>query len=141
MSKEIAKKLIAELQTNEELKTKIVGIEDRAELVKKAVEAGYDVTVEELIEAEKEFRKELAGKTDELSPEELESAAGGKMWKADDASDGHESFCSLSYHHIDWHEEHDEWCKENYIFDSKDKTQNHCGQTHSGCDHVTHRHK
>ena len=30
MSKEIAKKLIAELQTNEELKTKIVGIGDRA---------------------------------------------------------------------------------------------------------------
>ena len=60
MSKEIAKKLIAELQTNEELKAKIVGIEDRTELVKKAVEMGYDVTLDELMEAEKEYRKEFA---------------------------------------------------------------------------------
>ena len=42
MSKESAKKLIAELQTNEELKAKIAGITDIAELTKKAVEAGYD---------------------------------------------------------------------------------------------------
>ena len=44
MSKESAKKLISELQTNEELKAKIAGITDPAELTKKAVEAGYDVT-------------------------------------------------------------------------------------------------
>jgi len=37
MSKETAKKLIAELQTNEELKAKIAGITAPAEMVKKAV--------------------------------------------------------------------------------------------------------
>ena len=44
MSKEIAKKLIAELQTNAELKAKIAGITDPAEMVKKACrryERGY----------------------------------------------------------------------------------------------------
>ena len=56
MSKDTAKKLIAELQTNEELKAKVHGISDPALLAKSAVDAGYDVTVEELIGAEKEFR-------------------------------------------------------------------------------------
>ena len=62
MSKETAKKLIAELQTNEELKAKIAGITEPAEMVKAAVEAGYDVTLEDLLEAEKEYRAETAKK-------------------------------------------------------------------------------
>ena len=141
MSKETAKKLIAELQTNEELEKKVEGITDPEQLVKIAVEAGYDVTLEDLEAAEKEFRKELAGKTDELTTDELESAAGGNMWQADEASDGHELVCMLSYHHKDWKLEHNEWCKEKYVFDSEDKMKNHCGKTHSGCDQSTHRHK
>ena len=40
MSKETAKKLIAEMQTNEELKAKTAGITDKDALVKMAVEAG-----------------------------------------------------------------------------------------------------
>ena len=60
MSKEIAKKLIAELQTNTELKAKIAGIEDKDELVKIAVQNGYDVTVEEMLEAEREFKEQIA---------------------------------------------------------------------------------
>jgi len=46
MSKETARKLIAELQTSEELRAKIEGITDPEALAKKAVEAGYDVTIE-----------------------------------------------------------------------------------------------
>ncbi len=53
ISKETAKKLISELQTNEELRAKIEGITVPAELTKKTVEAGYDVTLDELLEAEK----------------------------------------------------------------------------------------
>jgi len=45
MSKETAKKLIAELQTNEDLKAKVAGITDPTELLKIANEAGYDVTI------------------------------------------------------------------------------------------------
>ena len=95
MSKEIAKKLIAELQENEELKAKIAGITDPAEMVKKAVEAGYDVTLEEMTEAEKEFRAELAAKSEELTADELEGAAGGKYWRDDENKDGKEFHCAI----------------------------------------------
>ena len=99
MSKESAKKLIAELQTNEELKAKIAGITDIAELTKKAVEAGYDVTEAELIEAEKEQRAAQAAKTDDkLSMDDLEAAAGGDFWRGDDAPDGHEIGCAICYY-------------------------------------------
>ena len=87
MSKEIAKKLIAELQTNEDLKAKIAGITDPAEMAKKSVEAGYDVTLAELVEAEKEYRAETAKKSDELSADELEGAAGGGFWHGENNKD------------------------------------------------------
>ncbi len=109
MSKEIAKKLIAELQENEELKAKIAGINDPAEMAKKAVEAGYDVTLDDLIEAEKEYRAELAQKSDELSAEELEGAAGGV--DNDIAKDGHEHRCAICYHGRDYEKENNDWCK------------------------------
>lgn len=63
MSKENAKKFFSELQTNEELKAKVQST-DPAEIVKIAADAGYNITNEELIEAEKELRKEQAAKTD-----------------------------------------------------------------------------
>jgi len=44
MSKETAKKLIADLQSSEELKAKVNGITDPAELLKIARESGYDFT-------------------------------------------------------------------------------------------------
>ena len=109
MSKEIAKKLIAELQTNEELKSRINGVTEPAELVKIAVEAGYDVTLEELIEAEKEYRQALAQKNDELSADELESAAGGMG--NDIARDGHEHRCMACYHGSGYERENNDWCK------------------------------
>ncbi|MBP3854088.1 MAG: Nif11-like leader peptide family RiPP precursor [Ruminiclostridium sp.] len=101
MSKESAKKLISELQTNEELKAKIAGITDPAELTKKAVEAGYDVTEAELIEAEKEQRAAQAAKTDEkLSLDDLDAVAGGRNWENEDSPEGHEMGCALSYHDV-----------------------------------------
>lgn len=114
MSKETAKKLIAELQTNEELKAKIAGITDPAEMVKTAVQNGYDVTVEEMIEAEREYRAETAKKADELSADELEGAAGGTWWFNDKNKDGKEfacGYCELDY---DYQKKHNEWCKEDY---------------------------
>ena len=99
MSKESAKKLIAELQTNEELKAKIAGITAPAELTKKAVEAGYDVTEAELIEAEKELKTAQADSTDaKLSMDDLDSVAGGALWRGEDAPDGHEMGCLACYH-------------------------------------------
>jgi len=115
MSKEIAKKLIAELQTNEELKAQIAGITDPAEMVKKAVEAGYDVTLEEMTEAEKEFRAELAAKSEELSADELEDAAGGQWWSAENSKDGKEFNCSICNLNEKYQREHNEYCKYEYF--------------------------
>ncbi len=109
MSKETAKKLIAELQTNDELKAKVQGITDPAQLVKAAASAGYDVTAEEMAAAEKIFRSEKAGKT-KLSVEELDAVAGGDVWTGDDAPDGHEMGCLTSYHGYDYQQENDIWC-------------------------------
>ena len=124
MSKEIAKKLITELQTNTELKAKIAGITDPAEMVKKAVEAGYDVTLEELTKAEKEFRAEMAQKSDELSADELEAAAGGGMWQSEDSKDGREFRCAFCNLHFDYQNTHNEWCQKNYFCAGNYK--NHC---------------
>ena len=117
MAKENAKNLITELQTNEELKAQVEGITDPEELAKKAIEAGYDVTADELVEAEKEFRKELAEKSDaqakKLSVDELENVAGGDAnggWEGEIAPDGHEMGCHICYHGYDWSKEHNIWC-------------------------------
>ena len=118
MSKEIAKKLIAELQTNTELKAKIAGIEDKDELVKIAVQNGYDVTVEEMLEAEREFKEQIAQKTDaqsvELSADELETAAGGAHWQGEDAPDGKELGCEICNYKYDEMKEKNYWCKNDW---------------------------
>ncbi len=115
MSKESAKKLIDELQTNEALKAKVQGITDPAALVKAAVDAGYDVTEAELIEAEKELKTEQAERTDEkLSFDDLEDVAGGVLGDGDDAPDGHEMGCAISYHGTDWQIENNIWCTKHW---------------------------
>lgn len=117
MSKETAKKLMAELETNEELKAKVNGITDPEQLLKIAVDAGYDVTAEELIEADRERRAEQAKNTDEkLSLDDLEGAAGGRTWEGEDASDGHEMGCTACYHGKSYSEENNEWCQKIYYY-------------------------
>ena len=114
MSKETAKKLIAEMQTNEELKAKIVGITDPAEMAKKAVEAGYDVTLAELVEAEKEYRAETAKKSDELSADELEGAAGGGFWHGENNKDGKEFGCNICNLDEEYQRTNREFCQHDH---------------------------
>jgi predicted ribosomally synthesized peptide with nif11-like leader len=118
MSKEIAKKLIAELQTNEELKAKVAGVTDPAELLKIATDSGYDVTMEEIIEAEKAYRRDKAAETDEkLSFDDLENVAGGSWWRNENAPDGNEIGCNMCY----WDEARSRargyWCKSEYYIE------------------------
>ena len=124
MSKETAKELIAELQTSKELQAKIAGIAEPAEMVKKAVEAGYDVTLEELIAAEKEFRAEMAQKSDELTADELEGVAGGGMWQAEDNKEGKEFRCAFCNLHYRDQADNNEWCQNNYFCNTTNI--NHC---------------
>ena len=119
MSKETAKKLIAEMQTSEELKAKIAGITDKDELVKMAVEAGYDVTLEELTQAEHEYRAEQAAKTDELTADELEAAAGGKLWQGEENPEGKEYGCAACNLKYDDQKKSGDWCRSSYYCESE----------------------
>ena len=130
MAKDQAAKFLEEMRTNEAvreyLKNAGVSAEDPAYdiYVQAGAEAGYDFTVEELKEAFEDRRQAMAQKTGalaegmkELELDDLDKVAGGYWWAADDSKiDGHELFCLLTYHDIDWSKEHDEWCTSNYIF-------------------------
>ncbi|MBO6301813.1 MAG: hypothetical protein J6N15_05195 [Ruminiclostridium sp.] len=92
-------------------------------LLKIALGSGYDVTLEELIEAEKENRKAKAAQTDaKLSIDELEDVAGGKAWNGEDAPDGHELGCLIFYHHSGYSKENEVWCKDNYYCSGTNRT-------------------
>ena len=123
MSKETAKKLIAELQENEEIKAKIAGITDPAEMVKKAVEAGYDITLEELTEAEREYKAEMAKRADELSADELEGAAGGIFWSSEENKDGKEFNCIYCNLNEEYQVDNKEWCNKVYTCEQNYKEQ------------------
>ena len=126
MSKENAQKLFTELETNKELREKLSGLEKPADIVKAAAEAGYEITEAELIEAEKELRKQRAQKTDELSPDELESASGGTFWQGEDAPDGHELGCYLSYYRLGYQLNNNYWCRSDHFCNGNVFT--HCGE-------------
>ncbi len=51
---------------------------------------GYELSVEDMTAEDKECR--------ELSEDELEAVSGGVLWFGDDAPDGHELHCFLTYY-------------------------------------------
>ena len=82
---------------------------------------GFDLTEEEIREGFKEVeeqrRKRTAAVTDEienLPDNEVESAAGGMLWNGEDAPDGHEMGCMLTYHGRDWQIMNHVWCEKSY---------------------------
>jgi len=78
MSKETVKNLIADIEKSKELQEKFRSITDPEELLKIAKESGYDVTMEELIDAGRAYIRDKAAETDEkLSFDDLEDVAGG----------------------------------------------------------------
>ena len=115
MSKETAKKLIAELLENEELRTRIADVTGTDELVKKAAEAGYDVTLEEMLEAEREYKSKIMSKTDELTTDELEAAAGGGLWEDEYSRDGKEFGCAVCNLHYEDQQKLQEWCRKDFF--------------------------
>ncbi len=66
------------------------GKKEREALVEVATKLGYEVTAEELAKA-------VAG-TRELDDDELENVSGGILWFGDDAPDGHELGCFITYY-------------------------------------------
>ena len=118
MSKKTVKKFIDELGKNEELRAKVQGVSDLSETVKIAADMGYDLTIEELMKVDKELRREQSEKTDEtvkeLSADELGEAAGGLVWKGEDAPDGHEMGCAIFYHGYSYQFDKGLWCNKSY---------------------------
>lgn len=116
MAYEDAKNYLEKAIKDEELRTRLEGKEpDEAAVMAK--ELGFDVSAEEIVQAERDLRISSTEVNIELSPEDLDKAAGGYWWAADDSPiDGHELFCIFTWHDSSWSKEHDDWCTKNYIF-------------------------
>jgi hypothetical protein len=72
------------------------------------------VTAEELEEAVKAMRKAAGEATKELSLDEMGKTAGGIFWTGEDAPDGHEMGCFMTYHHHQWSVDNNIWCKSTF---------------------------
>lgn len=108
-SKEFLKKAISDEALREQLQEK-----SPEQAAAAAEEMGFELTAEELLAAEAELRREMAAKPVEMSLEEMDRAAGGILWCAEDAPDGHELGCVITYHGKSWARENKVWCKDNY---------------------------
>ena len=121
MSTENAKEFLKKAMLNEELRKQLADKSPK-EVEEIAKEVGFALSVTDLLEAGKELRANESEMPEELSPEDLDKAAGGYWWAADDSPiDGHELFCLLTWHDIDWSREHDDYCTSNYLFKWMDK--------------------
>ncbi len=128
MSKNAAMDFINELRTNVELYDRSLEISSVDEMMEFARKAGYNVTAEDLVEAEKEARRLLSDVSDKaadmvtLSSEELSGVAGGAFFFGENASDGHEMGCILAYHKPDY----EETCASNYYCDANNYKSTEC---------------
>ena len=84
-----------------------------AQLIEKGV-----ITAEELEQAVKAMRQE-AEEPKELTLDEMDKAAGGVWWTGEDAPDGHEMGCAISWHHYTYQKENNIWCNMSYYCDGK----------------------
>ncbi|MBR5110629.1 MAG: hypothetical protein IK099_10575 [Clostridia bacterium] len=97
------------------------GEEKLQAILRLAKEKGYELVPDDL---ERYLRETLAArkeKTDaqveaveKLADSDVEKAAGGAFWEGEDAPDGHEMGCVLTYHTYKWQKDNDIWCKQMY---------------------------
>ena len=115
MALENAKKFLEQAMKDEALRAR-VSEKEPAEVAAIAGELGYEVTAAELTQAELALRLAPANreKSVELNVNDLAQVAGGMFWDGDDAPDGHEMGCFITYHHWLTCEENKWWCKHFY---------------------------
>ena len=113
MAFENAKKFLEQAMKDKALRARTAEKEP-AEVVAIAKELGFDVTAEELEEAVKAMRKAAGEATKELSIDELGKVAGGIFWTGEDAPDGYEMGCFMTYHHRQWCADNNIWCKSTF---------------------------
>ena len=118
MALENAKKFLEQVLKDEALRARMAEKEP-ADAVAIAKELGFDVTAEELEQAVKAMRKAAGEATKELSLDEMGKAAGGIFWTGEDAPDGHEMGCAISWHHYMYQKENNIWCNLSYYCNGK----------------------
>ena len=114
MANNKAAEFLNKVLSDETLKAQLAD-KSSAQAAEVAAELGYNVTAEEIAAAEKELRKQNSPEVVELDLDDMDKAAGGKMWLAENASDGHEMGCILFYHDHQYSMQHNEWCKSEYF--------------------------
>ncbi len=133
MALENAKKFLEKLLNDEALRVRAAEKEPD-EVVAFAKELGFDVTAKELEEAVRALRQAAGEEPKELSPDEMDKAAGGTFWNGEDAPDGHEMGCALTYHGYNWSKEHNTWCNQSFYCTGNHLNENgvyHSLQCHS----------
>ena len=113
MSLENAKLFLEKVISDGELR-KDVQKKESVDVLAKAKELGYECTAEELDTAVEEYRKGSGNSDTKLEAQDLDHFAGGYLWQGDEASDGHEMGCLLTYHSYSWSEENNEYCSSSY---------------------------
>ncbi len=113
MALENAKKFLEQVMADEALRERAAKMEP-AGVADIAKEVGFDVTAEELDAAVRAMRQAAGEEPRELDLDEMGKTAGGAFGMGEDAPDGHEMGCMLTYHSKSWHIENNIWCKKEW---------------------------
>ena len=116
MALENAKKFLEQVLKDEALRAR-VSEKEPGEVAAIASELGFEVTAAELTQAELALRLAPANreKSVELNVNDLAQVASGMFWDGDDAPDGHEMGCFITYHQW-WTCEENKWWCHNYYY-------------------------
>ena len=114
MALENAKRFLKQVMNDADLRARVAE-KELAEVAVMARELRFDVTAEELDEAVRELRQAGTSAPKELSPDEMNGIAGGAWWSGEDAPDGHEMGCVLTYHSLRWQIDNNIWCNSEYF--------------------------
>ena len=111
-----AKQFLEQAMKDEALRAR-VSEKEPGEVAAIAGELGFEVTAAELTQAELALRLAPANreKSVELNVNDLAQVAGGMCWDGDDAPDGHEMGCFITYHQW-WTCEENKWWCHNYYY-------------------------
>lgn len=113
MGAENAKSFLKMAEGDEKLRKRL-GEKTPEQAAAAAAELGFELTADELLSAEAELRSEMAAKPVKLSLEDMDNVAGGILWDYEDAPDGHEMGCIITYHSRSWCHENKTWCRTGY---------------------------
>ena len=115
MALENAKMFLNQIMKDKALRARVAGkAPDGVAVIAK--ELGFDVTAEELKQAEQDLRipSTTGEKPVEMNLDDMDKVAGGAAFMGEDAPDGHEMGCLWAYHHYNYQKENNIWCQKAY---------------------------